>query len=75
MRLKSKYLLYLSLSADDVFFQVADKREPRDRLPLAPETHRAGRQVGAPQEDRPQIRAAQRRFSFGHAPLSGDENE
>ena len=54
-------------------FQIADKREPGDRLPLAPEAHRAGRQVGAPQEDRPQIRAAQRRFSFGHAPLSGED--
>ena len=74
MRLKSIFCICLSLLT--MFFsQVADKREPRDRLPLAPETHRAGRQVGAPQEDRPQIRAAQRRFSFGHAPLSGDENE
>ena len=56
-------------------FQIADKREPGYRLPLAPEAHRAGRPVGAPQEDRPQIRAAQCRLSSGYAPLSGEENE
>ena len=28
-------------------FQIADKREPGDRLPLAPEAHRAGGPVGA----------------------------
>ena len=54
-----------------IFLQFADKREPGDGLPLAPEAHRAGRPVGAPQEDGPQIRAAQRRLPLGHAPLSG----
>ena len=64
------------ISADLVilcfFSQILDKREPGDRLPLAPEAHRAGRQVGATQEDRPQVRAAQRRLSVGHSPLSGE---
>ena len=54
------------------FLQFVDKREPGDGLPLAPEAHRAGGPVRAPQEDGPQIRAAQRRLPLGHAPLSGE---
>ena len=67
-------LLYQVCKCKNLCFilQFADKREPGDGLPLAPEAHRAGRPVGAPQEDGPQIRAAQRSLPLGHAPLSGE---